>query len=173
MADRDSRSRRDYSNERMAIDDDRSAEIKQKGRLFNSNDNERRTLRSERMEDDSSLEPERSIEGWIIIVRGVHEEADEEGLTERFAEYGVIKNLHLNLDRRTGYVKGYAFIEYESFKEAEAAVADANDTSFLGQNIKVSFAFVKGPEKTESRRFNDNSRSNQRQRSISPNAGRR
>ncbi|VVC86973.1 unnamed protein product [Leptidea sinapis] len=63
-------------------------------------------------------------------------------LSNQFSEFGEIKNIHLNLDRRTGFLKGYALSAREALDGAD----------ILGQAISVDWCFVKGPTKVHKRR---------------------
>ena len=89
----------------------------------------------------------KSVEGYVIIVTGLHEELQEEDLQDTFSEHGEIKNCVLNVDRRTGYVKGYALLEYASIEEAKRTITSFNGTEIAGKSIKVDWAFKKPPQR--------------------------
>jgi len=146
-------------DEAMAIDDAdgdititklKSKATTKKGRGFTSGKERERFKNFDTIpaakDDFPASEAQRSVEGYILICTGLHEESHEDDIQSKFVEFGEVKNLHLNLDRRTGFLKGYGLIEYETFKEAQAAKMALNGTELLGATITVDWAFVKKPK---------------------------
>lgn len=96
---------------------------------------------------DNNPGPLKSVEGYVLMITNLHEEMQEEDLQDTFGEHGEIKNCVLNLDRRTGYVKGYALLEYASSDEAKKTIAAFNGKEVAGKEVKVDWAFKKPAKK--------------------------
>ena len=62
--------------------------------------------------------PIRSAGGWILFVRNLHEETDEDTLIDAFSEYGDVSNIAINRDKSDGKSLRYVLIEYEKKEEA-------------------------------------------------------
>mmetsp|Transcript_17053 Transcript_17053/g.23866 ORF Transcript_17053/g.23866 Transcript_17053/m.23866 type:complete len:170 (+) Transcript_17053:74-583(+) len=140
----------DVTEETDVTEVDKKSRRKMKGRGFQEQGSldgryGGRSGKFEGMEDAKSRNGNaKSVEGWILFVTGIHEEAQEDDVYDLFAEHGDVKQLHLNLDRRTGYVKGYALIEYEKYSEADSACKALDGAELLERKINVKFAFKTG-----------------------------
>ncbi|CAB9524965.1 RNA-binding protein 8A [Seminavis robusta] len=85
----------------------------------------------------------RSVEGWVVFVTGIHEEAQEDDISDAFSDHGTVTKMQMNVDRQTGLAKGYALVEYASQTEAQDAINNLHGAKILGKTIAVNWAFVK------------------------------
>lgn len=63
-------------------------------------------------------------------------------MIDLFSEYGTIRNVGTNLDRKTGFFKGYALIEFEEKDEAQKAIQAMNGKDFRNKKLQVDWAFI-------------------------------
>ena len=49
----------------------------------------------------------------MIIATNIHEEAMADDIYDLLYRYGEVKSFHFNIDKRTGYAKGYVLAEFQ------------------------------------------------------------
>ncbi|MGJ5675197.1 MAG: RNA recognition motif domain-containing protein [Nostochopsis sp.] len=75
-----------------------------------------------------------------LYVGNLSYEVTQENLNTVFAEYGSVKQVSLPIDRETGRVRGFAFIEMGSDAEEASAIEALDGSEWMGRNLKVNKA---------------------------------
>ncbi|MEH2284591.1 MAG: RNA-binding protein [Nostoc sp.] len=75
-----------------------------------------------------------------IYVGNLSYEVKEDDLRQVFAEYGTVKNVQLPIDRETGRMRGFGFVELESDAQEQAAIDALDNAEWMGRSLKVNKA---------------------------------
>lgn len=95
-----------------------------------------------------------------IYVGNLSYRATEDDLKDVFAEYGSIKRIVLPMDRETGRMRGFAFVDMMEDAQEDAAITELDGAEWMGRQLRVN--------KAKPREENNNyRRSGGRQRNFS------
>ncbi|EKQ68443.1 RRM domain-containing RNA-binding protein [Leptolyngbyaceae cyanobacterium JSC-12] len=75
-----------------------------------------------------------------IYVGNLSYRATADDLTEVFAEYGAVKRVSLPMDRETGKMRGFAFVELEEDAHEDTAISELDGAEWMGRQLKVNKA---------------------------------
>jgi RNA recognition motif-containing protein len=83
--------------------------------------------------------------GKRLYVANISFKATEDNLRGHFAQISGVVSIDLVTDRRTGKLKGFAFVEMASDEEAQKAIAALNGTLLLERPLSVCEANTQEP----------------------------
>jgi RNA recognition motif-containing protein len=75
-----------------------------------------------------------------IYVGNLSYEVTQDDLTAIFAEYGTVKRVQLPIDRETGRMRGFGFVEMSSDDEETAAIEALDGAEWMGRDMRVNKA---------------------------------
>jgi RNA recognition motif-containing protein len=75
-----------------------------------------------------------------IYVGNLSYQVAEEDVTAIFAEYGTVKRVQLPVDRETGRMRGFGFVEMSSDAEEDAAIEALDGAEWMGRDLRVNKA---------------------------------
>ena len=81
-----------------------------------------------------------------VFVGGLNFDADEAQIREDFGKFGEIEDIFLPKDRDTGKPRGFGFITYREYRDAQDAAAEMHGKEYCGRSITVNIARPRGPD---------------------------
>ncbi|MDJ0599323.1 MAG: RNA-binding protein [Crocosphaera sp.] len=75
-----------------------------------------------------------------VYVGNLAYEVTKEDLSEVFTDYGEVKRVHIPMDRETGRMRGFAFVEMNSDEQEEEAISTLDGAEWMGRTLKVNKA---------------------------------
>lgn len=75
-----------------------------------------------------------------IYVGNIPFDATDADVRSVFQEYGEVKRVHLPMDRETGRMRGFGFVEMETEDQETAAIDELDGAEWLGRTLKVNKA---------------------------------
>jgi len=82
--------------------------------------------------------------GTKLYCGNISFETSKEMLLEEFEKFGVVNDVFLPIDTRTGYKRGFAFIRMENEEGAQAAIEGLNGITLEGRTIEVNLSLPRG-----------------------------
>ena len=75
-----------------------------------------------------------------IYVGNLSYDVTDADLTSVFAEYGSVKRVQLPVDRETGRMRGFGFVEMSADSEETVAIEALDGAEWMGRDLKVNKA---------------------------------
>ncbi|MGK7941787.1 MAG: RNA recognition motif domain-containing protein [Crocosphaera sp.] len=75
-----------------------------------------------------------------IYVGNIPFKVTDADVRDVFQEYGEVKRVYLPVDKETGRMKGFCFVEMETEDQETAAIDDLNGAEWLGRTLRVNKA---------------------------------
>lgn len=75
-----------------------------------------------------------------IYVGNLSYQVTQDDLNAIFADYGSVKRVQLPVDRETGRLRGFGFVEMSSEAEEAAAIEALDGAEWMGRELKVNKA---------------------------------
>lgn len=75
-----------------------------------------------------------------VYIGNLPREVTKEDLSDVFSEYGAVKRVQLPVDRETGQLRGFGFVEMGNDQEEDAAISALDGAEWMGRDLKVNKA---------------------------------